>query len=165
MLENYLENIIEIYTELFALEEEEGEGEGEGEGGGRGGSKLPTHPMSEREKKNAARISRKQRKEYPRRFSNSFYQTSADVGLSDLEKSVKKREKKRREKEKREEGKRRRRVLPQVVAHSMGGLVALHVLQRRPDLFHSVAFVGCPFEGGVAYIKVRAFSLSFSLST
>eukprot|EP00956_Cyclotella_meneghiniana_P001816 scaffold1997_cov79-Cyclotella_meneghiniana.AAC.1 len=31
-------------------------------------------------------------------------------------------------------------VLPQVIGHSMGCLITLHVLNRRPDLFHSVLF-------------------------
>lgn len=33
-----------------------------------------------------------------------------------------------------------------VIAHSMGGLVALGAVQKRPDLFRGVVFVGCPSE-------------------
>ena len=33
----------------------------------------------------------------------------------------------------------------QVVAHSMGGLITLVTLNRRPELFHSVLFAGKVF--------------------
>lgn len=38
----------------------------------------------------------------------------------------------------------RKRVI--VVAHSMGGLVAHGAVQKRPDLFRGVVYVGCPSE-------------------
>ena len=58
------------------------------------------------------------------------------------------------DKEKEKKGRKKRKGAAQVVCHSMGGLVVLDVLSRRPDLFHSVLFVGCPLEGGVSYLKV-----------
>jgi len=36
----------------------------------------------------------------------------------------------------------------QVVAHSMGGLITLAVLNKCPEVFHSVLFAGVPFSGG-----------------
>lgn len=44
-------------------------------------------------------------------------------------------------------------VAPQVVAHSMGGLITLAVLNRRPDLFSSVIFAGVPFAGGIGFLE------------
>lgn len=41
----------------------------------------------------------------------------------------------------------------QVVAHSMGGLIAFIALTRRPDLFHSVLFAGVPFSGSVSFLR------------
>ena len=40
----------------------------------------------------------------------------------------------------------------QVVAHSMGGMISLAVLNRRPELMERVVFVGVPFRGGVGYL-------------
>ncbi|MCE9499110.1 MAG: alpha/beta fold hydrolase [Leptospira sp.] len=40
----------------------------------------------------------------------------------------------------------------QVVGHSMGGLITLSVLNKRPQLFHSVVFVGVPFAGGIGFL-------------
>ena len=40
----------------------------------------------------------------------------------------------------------------QVVAHSMGGLLTLALLNRRPDLFQSVVFAGVPFAGGIGFL-------------
>ncbi len=40
----------------------------------------------------------------------------------------------------------------QVVAHSMGGMITLTVLNRRPELFDRVVFAGVPFRGGVGYL-------------
>ncbi|BFZ57780.1 hypothetical protein PYCC9005_004834 [Savitreella phatthalungensis] len=34
-----------------------------------------------------------------------------------------------------------------VIAHSLGGLIALHAMNRRPDLFDGVLFAGTPFDG------------------
>src|SRR6185436_20539033 len=39
-----------------------------------------------------------------------------------------------------------------VVAHSMGGLIALSLLNRRPELFHRVVFAGVPFRGGIGFL-------------
>ncbi len=47
------------------------------------------------------------------------------------------------------------RKLPEparVVAHSMGGLITLAVLNRNPELFHSVVFAGVPFAGGIGFL-------------
>lgn len=44
-------------------------------------------------------------------------------------------------------------VAPQVVAHSMGGLITLAALNRRPDLFSHVVFAGVPFAGGVGFLE------------
>ena len=41
----------------------------------------------------------------------------------------------------------------QVVAYSMGGLIAFAALNRRPDLFHSVLFVGVPFGHTVSFLE------------
>lgn len=40
----------------------------------------------------------------------------------------------------------------QVVAHSMGGLVTMALLTRRPELFQSVVFAGVPFVGGIGFL-------------
>jgi pimeloyl-ACP methyl ester carboxylesterase len=39
-----------------------------------------------------------------------------------------------------------------VVAHSMGGLITLAVLNRRTDLVHRVVFAGVPFPGGIGFL-------------
>ena len=39
-----------------------------------------------------------------------------------------------------------------VVAHSLGGLITLSVLNRRPELFEKVYFVGVPFAGGIGFL-------------
>lgn len=39
-----------------------------------------------------------------------------------------------------------------IVAHSMGGLIALSVWIRRPDLIDRVIFAGVPFRGGIGYL-------------
>lgn len=39
----------------------------------------------------------------------------------------------------------------QVVAHSMGGLIARALLAENPELFDSVVFAGVPFSGGVGF--------------
>jgi hypothetical protein len=44
------------------------------------------------------------------------------------------------------------RVKIQIVAHSNGGLLTLSVLNRRPDLIHSVLFAGVPFGGGIGFM-------------
>ena len=40
----------------------------------------------------------------------------------------------------------------QVVAHSMGGLIALAALNRGPENFRGVVFVGVPFAGGIGFL-------------
>jgi len=44
-------------------------------------------------------------------------------------------------------------VRVQVAAHSMGGLIAFVVLNRRPDLFHSVLFAGVPFGSSISFLE------------
>ena len=39
-----------------------------------------------------------------------------------------------------------------VVAHSMGGLITLALLNQRPELFSGVAFAGVPFAGGLGFL-------------
>lgn len=63
------------------------------------------------------------------------------------EKENEKEEREREEEQKNEE------VKIQVVAHSNGGLITLCVLNRYPELFHSVVFAGTPFEGGVGILS------------
>jgi len=41
----------------------------------------------------------------------------------------------------------------QVVAHSFGGLVTLLLLNRRPEMFHSVIFAGAAYSPGVTFLK------------
>jgi len=41
----------------------------------------------------------------------------------------------------------------QVAAHSMGGLITFVVLNRRPDLFHSVLFAGVPFGSSISFLE------------
>lgn len=41
---------------------------------------------------------------------------------------------------------------PQLVGHSLGGLVSLAVALRRPDLVSSLALVGSPLRGGVGFL-------------
>ena len=41
----------------------------------------------------------------------------------------------------------------QVVAYSMGGLIAFVALNRRPDLFQSALFVGVPFGHGIGFLE------------
>ena len=43
-------------------------------------------------------------------------------------------------------------VAPTVVGHSMGGMLTLAVLRRRPELFSSVALVGSPLRGGIGFL-------------
>lgn len=43
-------------------------------------------------------------------------------------------------------------VAPTVVGHSMGGMLALAVLRKRPDLFSAVALVGSPIRGGIGFL-------------
>ena len=40
----------------------------------------------------------------------------------------------------------------QVVSHSMGGYLSLAVLNRRPEFFNRMVFVGVPFTGGLAFL-------------
>lgn len=40
----------------------------------------------------------------------------------------------------------------QILAHSMGGVITMSVINKNPDLFHSVVFVGVPFGSGIGYI-------------
>ncbi|MCR9140915.1 MAG: alpha/beta hydrolase [bacterium] len=40
----------------------------------------------------------------------------------------------------------------QVVSHSMGGMITLSVLNRRPELFDRIVFAGVPFRGGIGYL-------------
>jgi len=41
----------------------------------------------------------------------------------------------------------------QVVAHSMGGLNTMFVLNKKPELFHSVLFAGVPFGRGIGFLR------------
>ena len=41
----------------------------------------------------------------------------------------------------------------QVVAHSMGGLIALAAVHRQPELFHSVLFAGVPFGPSISFLE------------
>src|SRR5205085_7411744 len=41
----------------------------------------------------------------------------------------------------------------QVMAHSMGGLIAFVALNRRPELFHSMLFAGVPFGSGISFLE------------
>lgn len=40
-----------------------------------------------------------------------------------------------------------------VVAHSMGGLLTMAALHRKPELIHSAVFVGVPFPGGIGFLQ------------
>jgi len=40
-----------------------------------------------------------------------------------------------------------------VIAHSMGGLITLSVMNRRPELFESVVFAGVPFRGCISFLQ------------
>lgn len=40
-----------------------------------------------------------------------------------------------------------------VVAHSMGGLITLSVMNRRPELFDRVVFAGVPFRGCISFLQ------------
>lgn len=40
-----------------------------------------------------------------------------------------------------------------VVAHSMGGLITLSVMNRRPELFKKVVFAGVPFKGCISFLE------------
>lgn len=40
-----------------------------------------------------------------------------------------------------------------VVAHSMGGLITMAAMQKDPELFDSVFFVGVPFKGGIGFLE------------
>lgn len=39
-----------------------------------------------------------------------------------------------------------------VVAHSMGGLITLSLVHKRPELFRRVVFAGVPFKGGIGFL-------------
>lgn len=39
-----------------------------------------------------------------------------------------------------------------VVAHSMGGLITLALLNKRPELIEAVTFAGVPFKGGIGFL-------------
>lgn len=41
---------------------------------------------------------------------------------------------------------------PMIVAHSMGGLITLALLNKRPELIERAVFVGVPFRGGIGYL-------------
>ena len=41
----------------------------------------------------------------------------------------------------------------QVVAHSMGGLVAYAALGQRPDLFRCLVLAGVPLHGGIGFLE------------
>eukprot|EP00123_Amoebidium_parasiticum_P006185 comp17205_c0_seq1/m.16142 comp17205_c0_seq1/g.16142 ORF comp17205_c0_seq1/g.16142 comp17205_c0_seq1/m.16142 type:complete len:367 (-) comp17205_c0_seq1:9-1109(-) len=41
----------------------------------------------------------------------------------------------------------------QVLAHSMGGLITFSLLNRRPDLFHSIVFAGVPFSPEANFLQ------------
>ena len=41
----------------------------------------------------------------------------------------------------------------QVVCHSMGGLITFPVLNRRPELFHSVLFAAAALGGGASFLR------------
>lgn len=40
-----------------------------------------------------------------------------------------------------------------VVSHSMGGLLTLALLNKRPELFAGVVFAGVPFKGGIGFLS------------
>ncbi|MBP7282145.1 MAG: alpha/beta fold hydrolase [Leptospiraceae bacterium] len=40
-----------------------------------------------------------------------------------------------------------------VVAHSMGGLITMALLNKRPEFFTKVIFVGVPFYGGIGFME------------
>jgi pimeloyl-ACP methyl ester carboxylesterase len=40
-----------------------------------------------------------------------------------------------------------------VIAHSMGGLLTLAAMQKEPELFDTVFFVGVPFNGGIGFLE------------
>lgn len=40
-----------------------------------------------------------------------------------------------------------------VVAHSMGGLITMALLNKRPEFFSKVVFVGVPFYGGIGFME------------
>jgi pimeloyl-ACP methyl ester carboxylesterase len=54
----------------------------------------------------------------------------------------------------------------QVVAHSMGGVITMSVVNRSPELFHSILFAGVPFRTGIGYIRdlTEGSSLGFNES-
>lgn len=41
----------------------------------------------------------------------------------------------------------------QLVAHSMGGIISLVVLNEHPDWFRHVLFAGVPFRGGIGFLE------------
>lgn len=41
----------------------------------------------------------------------------------------------------------------QVLAHSMGGVITMATINKNPELFHSVLFVGVPFQTGIGYLN------------
>ena len=40
----------------------------------------------------------------------------------------------------------------QVIAHSMGGMLAYPILKRRPELFESILFCATPFSPGISFL-------------
>lgn len=53
----------------------------------------------------------------------------------------------------------------QVVSHSMGGMITLTVLNRRPELFDRVVFTGVPFRGGIGYMDNMHLGVSIGLNS
>jgi pimeloyl-ACP methyl ester carboxylesterase len=41
----------------------------------------------------------------------------------------------------------------QLVAHSMGGIISLPLLNERPEWFHHALFAGVPFRGGIGFFE------------
>ncbi|MEQ9364277.1 MAG: alpha/beta fold hydrolase [Leptospirales bacterium] len=52
----------------------------------------------------------------------------------------------------------------QVVSHSMGGMIALTALNRRPELFDRVVFAGVPFRGGIGYLDNMHLGIQIGLN-
>eukprot|EP00009_Paramoeba_aestuarina_P008421 CAMPEP_0201513696 /NCGR_PEP_ID=MMETSP0161_2-20130828/5699_1 /ASSEMBLY_ACC=CAM_ASM_000251 /TAXON_ID=180227 /ORGANISM="Neoparamoeba aestuarina, Strain SoJaBio B1-5/56/2" /LENGTH=412 /DNA_ID=CAMNT_0047910007 /DNA_START=22 /DNA_END=1257 /DNA_ORIENTATION=- len=124
MLELYLENVEAEYIKFFGDEEEEEEEE--------------EKEMEEEKREEAKLLGVNHRRVVEKHHSTAtLYEQRGE----------------RRENREKRRRKRRRRGRAQVVCHSMGGLVVLDLLSRRPDLFHSVAFVGCPLTAGVSYMQ------------
>lgn len=53
---------------------------------------------------------------------------------------------------------------PQIVAHSMGGLISLAALHQRPELFHSILFAGVPFGPSINFVWDMHLGVSFGLN-